>query len=84
MYAWDSGNPASQLRTLGKPRKNVSPNAPERAKPTWHRQSTERMLGQAAQRDQDWYAGPTSASSSCGSHPHSGSTRNWSTWCHRE
>ena len=42
------------------------------------------MLGQAARRDQDWYEGPTRASSSCGPHPHSGSTQNWSTWCRRE
>lgn len=41
-------------RTRRMPRKKVCPNAPGRAKPAWHRPSTEGMLGQAARRDQDW------------------------------
>ncbi|XP_060146742.1 coiled-coil domain-containing protein 57 isoform X3 [Globicephala melas] len=52
MHAWDRCNPVSQLRTLRMPRKNVSLNAQERAKPAWHRQSAEGMLSQAAQRGQ--------------------------------
>lgn len=52
-------------RTLRMPRKNVSLNAQERAKPARHRQSTEGMLSQAAQRGQGWYAGSTRARSSC-------------------
>lgn len=40
--------------------------------------SLQKDAGQAARQVQDWYAGPTRASSSCGPHPCWGSTQNWS------